>query len=173
MSDVERLKDLFRHMEWADAVVWTAALSTSAAAGDENLRGRLLHVHGTQLSFLYHWQGRLDELADPEVSDSASVARWGRRFYGPAWDYLASLDESDLSSASHLRWAAMIERRTGRKPGETTLGETLYQVAMHSTYHRGQAATRLRELGVDPPLTDYIAWVWLGRPGPEWPEATS
>jgi uncharacterized damage-inducible protein DinB len=40
---------------------------------------------------------------------------------------------------------------------------------MHSTYHRGQVNARLRELGIEPPLTDYIAWIWFGRPEAEWP----
>jgi uncharacterized damage-inducible protein DinB len=39
---------------------------------------------------------------------------------------------------------------------------------MHSHYHRGQNATRLRELGGEPPPTDLIVWYWKGRPAPEW-----
>ena len=35
---------------------------------------------------------------------------------------------------------------------------------MHSHYHRGQNATRLRELGGEPPMTDLIVWYWKGRP---------
>ena len=43
------------------------------------------------------------------------------------------------------------------------------QVALHSTYHRGQINARIRELGGEPPLTDFIAWVWAGKPQPSWP----
>jgi uncharacterized damage-inducible protein DinB len=49
-----------------------------------------------------------------------------------------------------------------------TLAETMLQVASHSTYHRGQVNARLRELAGEPPLVDYIAWIWFGRPAPEW-----
>jgi len=42
------------------------------------------------------------------------------------------------------------------------------QVAMHSSHHRGQVARRLRELGVESPLTDYIAWIWMSRPVADW-----
>lgn len=49
-----------------------------------------------------------------------------------------------------------------------TLGESLLQCVMHSQYHRGQNATRLRELGVNPPMTDLIAWYWSGRERPRW-----
>jgi uncharacterized damage-inducible protein DinB len=40
---------------------------------------------------------------------------------------------------------------------------------MHTVYHRGQVNARVRALGGEPPLVDYIAWLWLGRPAPEWP----
>jgi uncharacterized damage-inducible protein DinB len=39
---------------------------------------------------------------------------------------------------------------------------------MHSHYHRGQNATRLRELGGTPPNTDLIVWYWKGQPESEW-----
>ena len=67
-----------------------------------------------------------------------------------------------------LPWAAGLTKRFGREPAPATLAETAFQVASHSTYHRGQVNTRLRELGAEPPLVDYIAWLWLGRPAAEW-----
>jgi hypothetical protein len=27
---------------------------------------------------------------------------------------------------------------------------------------------RLRELGTTPPLVDFIAWAWAGKPSPDW-----
>jgi len=41
-------------------------------------------------------------------------------------------------------------------------------VASHSTYHRGQIATRIREIGGEPPLVDFLYWVWSGKPAPQW-----
>jgi uncharacterized damage-inducible protein DinB len=41
---------------------------------------------------------------------------------------------------------------------------------MHSAHHRGQALRRLRELGVEPPLCDFIVWIWTGRPDADWGE---
>ena len=45
--------------------------------------------------------------------------------------------------------------------------QALTQAAMHSHYHRGQNATRLRELGGVPPMTDFIVWLTQGKPGRE------
>jgi len=41
---------------------------------------------------------------------------------------------------------------------ESTIREIITQVINHSTYHRGQLAARLRESGIEPPQTDYIAY---------------
>jgi uncharacterized damage-inducible protein DinB len=49
-----------------------------------------------------------------------------------------------------------------------TVAEALTQCVMHSQHHRGQNAARLRELGGEPPTTDYIVWLWKGRPAPAW-----
>ncbi len=49
-----------------------------------------------------------------------------------------------------------------------TFPETVLQITGHSTYHRGQLNTRLRELGGEPPLVDFIAWIWMGKPKADW-----
>jgi uncharacterized damage-inducible protein DinB len=51
-----------------------------------------------------------------------------------------------------------------------TLGETMLQVPSHTTSPRGQINADLRRLGGEPPLVDFIAWVWFGKPEPVWPE---
>ncbi len=56
-----------------------------------------------------------------------------------------------------------------RPIGAVCVGQSAVQVAMHSTHHRGQVAARLRELGVEPPMVDFIVWVWIGKPAAEWP----
>jgi uncharacterized damage-inducible protein DinB len=49
-----------------------------------------------------------------------------------------------------------------------TLGESVFQVITHTAYHRGQISTRIREIGGEPPLIDFLYWVWAGRPAPGW-----
>jgi uncharacterized damage-inducible protein DinB len=77
----------------------------------------------------------------------------------------------EMESPVVMPWIEMFEKRLGRKADAPTFHETLLQVAMHSAYHRGQVSTKLRELGGEPPLTDFIVWVWTGKPQPEWPES--
>ena len=35
----------------------------------------------------------------------------------------------------------------------------LRHIVNHSTYHRGQVAAKLKRMGVEPPMTDFIKWV--------------
>ena len=81
---------------------------------------------------------------------------------------LEAVSDESLGRPLTLPWATQISEALGRVPQPSTLGETCFQVTSHSTYHRGQLNTRLRDLGTEPPLVDYIAWVWFGKPRAEW-----
>lgn len=169
MNTLELLRDLCRHMEWADAVVWRAVLASAGAASDPVIKGRLHHSHMVQRAFLTAWR----ELPHtPNAGNDLALkelAGWAREYHVLASQYLATLTETALDQPLVVPWARFIASRLGHEPAVTSLGETILQVAAHSTYHRGQINTRLRELSDEPPLTDFIAWVWLGKPLPEWP----
>jgi uncharacterized damage-inducible protein DinB len=64
-------------------------------------------------------------------------------------------------------WSAQVLKRLG-SAGPATVGESILQLVLHTTYHRGQVSGRLREAGGEPPLTDFIAWIWMQRPRPDW-----
>jgi uncharacterized damage-inducible protein DinB len=163
------LRDLLRHMEWADAAVWRAALAHPAAARDPRLQHLLLHLHGVQRAFLRMWTS--EPLAFPKTDDFADIAAiqaWSHSYYAELAAFLDTLDDSGLTRIIDMPWLAEFEQRTGRRFDKPTLAETMFQVTSHSTYHRGQVNARLREVGGEPPLVDFIAWVWFGRPAPEW-----
>ena len=61
-----------------------------------------------------------------------------------------------------------MKQHFGDPRGNVTLGVTAFHVVAHTTHHRGQVMTRLRELGGAPPLVDYVIWVWSGNPVAEW-----
>jgi uncharacterized damage-inducible protein DinB len=168
--DPESLRELSRHMQWADALVWAAALPHPAATGDPALRGKLFHVHMVQRAFLSAWRGEAITSPPAEPPDLPTTLRSARDYYPELAAFLSGLGEDELVRPVVLPWAGRFARRLGREPEAPTLAETILQVAMHSTYHRGQVNARLRELGIEPPLTDYIAWLWFGRPEPEWPD---
>lgn len=168
MTNLALIQDLFAHMQWADATVWKAVLASSAATEDEKLQKLLHHLHVVQWAFLRAWREESFQGGFPDFSTAQALREWAVRYYGEVATELNNLGEEGLRQTMPLPWKALVDRQIGRKPEPVTIGETALQVAMHSTYHRGQVNARLRELGGEPPTVDFIIWVWLGRPAAEW-----
>ncbi len=163
------LRELYRHMEWADAKVWDAA--PVGGQPDDRLRHLLVHLHVVQRAFLHIWTDRpvRDAFRKPEeFATLADVRAWAQRYYREAHAFVDGLTDQALAQPITMPWAAQLTERLGRPPSVTTQAETCFQVTSHSTYHRGQVNMRLREIGAEPPLVDYIAWVWFDRPAPDW-----
>jgi uncharacterized damage-inducible protein DinB len=164
----ETFADLFAHMEWADALVWTSVIG-AAHPVDAKTKATLLHLHVVQRAFHSIWIGATPEFRDEASFDLHRLMEWGKEGHSLLRDYLAALPAESLTDVVVLPWASQISTLIGPDPGPTTRGETLLQVVLHSTYHRGQVNARLKEQGIDPPLTDFIAWLWLKRGAPSWP----
>ena len=169
MQTIEMIRDIYTYMEWADSHVWGTVRATAAAADDARVRLWLHHIHNVQHLFLQVWQGAPPKPTKvDDFPDLAGVETWGRQYYPAASAYLAGISDDDLSRVVTLPWSGMVAKLLGISPGDTTLGDTLFQVANHTTHHRAQISARVRELGGEPPLVDYIAWVWRRRPAPVW-----
>jgi uncharacterized damage-inducible protein DinB len=65
--------------------------------------------------------------------------------------FLQTLSESALATQISFRYLSGAE-------AVHVLGDALIHVVNHSTYHRGQVATMLRQLGAAPPPTDFIVF---------------
>ena len=96
-----------------------------------------------------------------------------------AEDYSNMADLKAFARKVHTELAAMLEAMDHQlaetaevpwfqPPLKISVRHALMQAAMHSHYHRGQNATRLRELGGVPPATDFIVWVRNGQPNARW-----
>ncbi len=169
MTLANTVTDLLRHMEWADALVWRAVFSSPVATADAQLHERLYHVHVTQHAFLQVWREAATDLPAASALDREALARWAQDFYAEALPLATRFDEESLGRRVPDSLMSRAEERLGAGRGTPTIGDTVLQVLTHSTYHRGQINTRLRELGCEPPLTEYFVWVWAGKPAPAWP----
>lgn len=167
---LDTLRDLLDHMEWADASVWRAVLTHPAAAEDARIRDLLLHLHAVQRRFLTVWTGAPFDAA-AYTGGLAAAQPAVRSYYEDLRTALQSFDGAALARPIVMPGLEPYEQQMGRRFGIPTLAETVLQVASHSTHHRGQVNARLREVGGEPPLVDYIAWIWFDRPAPEWPKA--
>ena len=161
-------RSLLLHMEWADAAMWRALMSVPGLARDAEMRERVHHFHTTQWAYLQVLRGvpiQIPELAN--LADLRAVGRWARGFYVELPAYLDVLDERALARKVELPWAAEVAERLGSAE-PATVCEHLLQLVLHTAHHRGQVLTRLRDSGGAPPLVDFIAWVWMRRPSPDW-----
>ena len=164
---------LIDHMEWADARIWSAIGALDAERAEESdLRERLFHLHLVQQLYLSMWRGApvttLPELAD--YRDLAAVRRWARPFHGNARTVIEAADERRIAEPIVVPFSERVAQ-PGRPVTHASFGETIVQVSLHTAHHRGQLATRVRELGGEPPTVDFVLWIWTGRPRAEWPDA--
>ena len=160
---------LLGHTEWAESVVWQSVLSLPQ---QDARAAREARTTSTWCSGPTCTSGAASRssLASSRASPRGEALRdWAREYYGELPSYLATLSEADLVREVRFPWADRLIQRYGKaQPAPWT--DSLTQIAMHSGYHRGQVARRLRELGQEPPLTDFIAWIWMGRPAADWGE---
>ena len=149
---VAMLRSLAAYNRWANARVLDAAAALNAEdlgrdlrASFRSLQGTLIHIVWGEQGWLHLWQHGvfLREPADGDYPDIESLrGAWSRHETAYA-AYLAGLTQADLDSPR------AVEANT------YPLGELVQHILNHSTYHRGQAALLLRQLGQEPPPTDY------------------
>lgn len=82
-----------------------------------------------------------------------------------AIEALADIDLKNFNHSVHiletLDLGHMVHYRLGSgKAFSNTVQDILFQIINHSTYHRGQVATEFRAAGLEPLLTEYIAYKW-------------
>ena len=158
------LRDFCGHQAWADAEHWRAIEAHPPACADAALTMRLHHIHLVQRAFLWAIGDRAAGFVLTKPEDFGSLADLKRHAQGSHIEFdrfLLGVTDTRLDEHIVMPWFK-------DPPLSITVTEALTQCAMHSHYHRGQNATRLRELGGDPPPTDLIVWYWKGRPAPAW-----
>ena len=159
------LRDLYGHQAWADAEHWRAIGAHHPARDDGAIRRRLHHIHMVQRAFFWIVGDRKVAFAVTTLDDFKSfedLHAYARTYHDEVRRFWEGVSDARLVEGVTIPWAPT------NTPLTLTVAEALTQCAMHSHYHRGQNATRLRELGGEPPPTDLIVWYWKGRPAPDW-----
>jgi len=151
---------LYDFNAWANqrTVDACAALTPEQFARDlgssfKSVRDTLAHVYGAQWIWLERWHGRTPT-AFPVPADFPDLESTRRRFAevdSNLVDFAASLNAGDIQRVVEFQTMA-------GQPFAQPLWQMLQHVANHSTYHRGQIATMLRQLGTKATSTDLIAF---------------
>jgi len=157
------LDELYAHQEWADAEHWRAFEAHPPALEDKAIRERLHHIHLVQHAFLWITGQRSEPFANRKLDDFPSISDLKKYAQEGLWhlnEFVKSLDPTHAEQIIEIPWF--------RPPAKISIRQALTQAAMHSHYHRGQNATRLRELGGTPPMTDFIVWLHKEQPLAHW-----
>jgi uncharacterized damage-inducible protein DinB len=151
---------LFAYDRWANARSFDACRKLTAeqyvaepVPGWSSVRATIFHI---ALVTEYHLRTLAGDPDDkyPTEADLATVddaARLLERAYRRFDELRPTLTPERLSSLQTLR-----------SPGHAftlPLWARLRHIVNHSTYHRGQVASKLKRLGIEPPNTDFFFWV--------------
>jgi len=158
----DHLLELYGHQAWADAELLNAVEAHAPALNDRSIRDRLHHIYQTQNAFLSIARGEPIDITHLEEQPDVPVFKDRmKQYHAKALNFLRDVSEAQLERIISIPWFK-------DPPITITIAQALTQAAMHSHYHRGQNASKLRELGGQPPITDLILWYWKGRPEPHW-----
>jgi uncharacterized damage-inducible protein DinB len=164
MADLPHVaRSLLAYTLWADRELLQALskvpeehLSLHTGTSFGSLLGTLAHVLGSEQVWLGRFLGAPPEFPnEADWTDLAAVQAGFEELWPQLEFFLASLTADQL--AGEIAWVS----RAGdsyRRP----LWEAVVHMSHHSTYHRGQMVSMLRQLGHQPPATDLIRW-FAGR----------
>ncbi|MGA2810090.1 MAG: DinB family protein [Candidatus Acidiferrum sp.] len=154
----EEMRVLFDYNAWANRRALDAASALAAeqytrplGSSFSSVRDTLVHICSGEWVWLERFEGR-SPAAFPDLKHLDTV-----RALGQHW---SSQEAALLAFAGRLTQAnldTVLEYRTFkfglyRNP----LWQSMQHVVNHGTYHRGQIATLLRQLGAQPVLTDLM-----------------
>jgi len=150
----ELLMDLARHQTWADVVHWKLIRENTVLRDDPEIRTRLNHMLAAMQRLTTLARGEMPAMDAPkEIAIDELESAMGQAHA----ELAAALGSIDLDRTIALP-------RGPRGPFEAPAGVLLLQAITHSQHHRGQNASRMRQLGVAPPMTDFVFWYAIGRP---------
>jgi uncharacterized damage-inducible protein DinB len=149
----EYLLELARFDAWANAELLAAVRSVK---DDEKVSKLLAHLTAAKHSWIARIIGN-DVPADFTLWPNWSREESGRRLRLLDRELVAVVTRDEPS-----RVAAYANQRGAEF--ESVVSDIVIHLANHGSYHRGQLASAVKNAGGIPAVTDFIAWVRLGKP---------
>jgi uncharacterized damage-inducible protein DinB len=164
MSKLEMIRRIYEYHEWADnrlleaaARVSEEALAREAGIPFGNARDNMLHILGSQVSWLMRWTGEPPRLAKVEPGFVAAALResfeWAHERLRA---YIGALSEEQVEAS--IRFLEFDQGRPHEL--ERPMWEMLLSVGSHGMGHRGEAAAALTAAGASPGEIDYSEFAW-------------
>jgi hypothetical protein len=125
------IEELVHHMEWPDAVVFSAILGKPQAEEDEVVLKRLSHIHLVQKVFFDVWK---NQPINPLVTDSFNVfelAGFAKSLHREIQEFQNALSADEFDRLVDLPWAVQVSSNLGFEIANPSFGQTLLQVVAH------------------------------------------
>jgi uncharacterized damage-inducible protein DinB len=152
------IHELFNYNYWArDCQLQAGAALTEEqfqrglGSSFASVRDTLVHMIGAEWIWLERWQGRSPQ-SMPAPQDFPSLSAVAEKWHEVESEmraYLATLNDDALMQP--VTYAS--------QKGDVFTNELwrlMFHVVNHQSYHRGQVATLLRQLGLQPPTVDFL-----------------
>ena len=156
---------LFAYNRWADRRVLDACRKLTAeqyiaepAPGWSSVRSTIVHIAVVTEGWLSGFEGESDRAilteADlPTIDDAERLLDRANQIF------------DGLAAKSTPEWLATpLTMRRGNRSAVLPPWVVLRHIVNHSTYHRGQVASKLKRLGIEQPATDFIFWAFEHLP---------
>jgi uncharacterized damage-inducible protein DinB len=157
-------KQLFDYNAWANARMFSAAEALTAeqleaplVSSFPSLKATLSHIVVTEWVWLRRWRGE-SPTAAPAWAEEPSLRELKSQLAdieAERASFLAGRTDADLEDVISYRGG---DGQAFAHP----LPDLIRHVVNHSTYHRGQLVTLLRQLGHTPPSTDFTRYLREG-----------
>jgi len=159
--NLQDIHDLYDYNYWAKrrilAVVETLSpeqFAKDLSSSHGGIQGTLFHIMGAEEIWFKRWKGE-------------SPSSFGTAEQYPSLDLLS--DHWDMVEHEVMGFCHMLKsdedlrkiiayRNLKGEAYSQPLGRLMQHLVNHSTYHRGQVVTMLRQLGVKPVATDLVAY---------------
>ena len=165
---LSEIRDLFAFNAWANRKILDGAAGLPVDEYVRDLKSSHGGVHGTLCHIVWGeelWLARWMDAPPPAVGqgrDLPSLDAARRR-----WEEVAGKQAAFLAAFTDARLAEtrVIHPTTGGAYVHT-FAEMFLHVVDHSSYHRGQVVTLIRQLGHGPPVTNLIYYYRERGPAP-------
>jgi len=158
LSRLSEFRELFAYNAWANRLMFDAADALPAGLYQRDLKSSHGGIHGTLAHIVWAehlWLNRWLKQPNPAVAQgkdlraSADVrARW-EEIEAERARFLGGLTEGQLEETR------TVKPSTGGEY-QHTFSQMFHHAVDHSSYHRGQIVTLLRQVGAVPPVTGLI-----------------
>jgi uncharacterized damage-inducible protein DinB len=158
--DLATIGALYRYNSWANERVLNAVSRVAQAdftrdlkSSHRSIRDTLTHVVWSEWIWLQRWKG-VSPTTVFSPADFPTVESLRERFQTVAAERSAFVGHLTAERLFQVVEYTNVKGEIWRYP----LWQQLYHVVNHSTYHRGQVASMLRQLGAAPEATDFLVY---------------